>query len=165
RAASRTASIDSSFAGPMNAHVLTTRTSAPSGSRTSSWPARASTPSMISESTWFFGQPSVSRCTREPTAPSVAEVDELHRDGEVLPAQPLHHGLQVVALLPRDADLVALDRRLHLELRVLHQLHDLARLVDRDALLQVDRLLRGPRGSGLGVLEGHALERHLPLRE
>jgi hypothetical protein len=48
RAASRIASIDSSFAGPMNAHVFTTSTSAASGSSTSSCPPRVSMPSMSS---------------------------------------------------------------------------------------------------------------------
>src|SRR5690606_39886130 len=50
-------SMDSSFAGPMKAHVLTTRTSADWGSWVSSQPARAKRPIITSESTRFFAQP------------------------------------------------------------------------------------------------------------
>src|SRR5436309_13460851 len=105
----------------MKAQVLTTSTSAASGSSTISWPRRASTPSMTSLSTWFFGQPRVRRCTRrgagvQASAISVPEVRELQRDAEVLPAQQLDHGLQVVLLLAGHPHLVALDGDLHLEL-------------------------------------------------
>src|SRR6478672_8383403 len=57
-AISRIVSIDSCFAESMKAHVLTTSTSASSGSRVNSWPAFCASPSMTSESTRFFGQPS-----------------------------------------------------------------------------------------------------------
>src|SRR5438552_8345396 len=110
---SRIASIDSSLAGVMKLQVLTTSTSASAGSSTTSWPRRASTPSITSLSTWFFGQPSVSRWTRR--GASVMEVRELHRDAEVALAEEPHHGLQLVLLLPRDAQLIALDRDLHLQ--------------------------------------------------
>src|SRR5947207_406009 len=60
-AISRIASIDSCFAESMNAHVLTTRTSAPSGSRVSSCPASCARPSITSESTRFLGHPRETR--------------------------------------------------------------------------------------------------------
>src|SRR5690242_19719881 len=56
-AISRIASTDSCLAESMNAHVLTTRTSASEASAVSSCPARSASPSITSESTRFFGQP------------------------------------------------------------------------------------------------------------
>src|SRR5262249_3787218 len=127
----------------MKAHVFTTSTAAACGSRAISWAARVSTPSMTSLSTWFFGHPSVvTWMRRRCSTGSVPEVDELHGDAEVALAQQLHHGLQVVALLARHPHLIALDGDLHLELGVLHLLDYLARLLDRDPLLEVDALLR-----------------------
>src|ERR1700751_4798264 len=134
------ASIDSSLAGWMKLHVFTTSTSAASGSRTSSCPRRASTPSITSLSTRFLGQPRVRRWTRRG---SVTEVRELHGDTEVVLAKELHDRLQLLLLLARDPHLFPLDGARDLELRVLHQLHDLARLVAGDALLEVDLLLGG----------------------
>src|SRR5215475_11536525 len=55
------ASTDSCLAESMKAQVLTTSTSAFSGSRVSSWPASCASPSMTSESTRFLGQPSETR--------------------------------------------------------------------------------------------------------
>src|SRR5262249_8587800 len=57
-AISRIVSIDSCFALSMKAQVLTTRTSASAASCVSSCPARCARPSITSESTRFFGQPS-----------------------------------------------------------------------------------------------------------
>src|SRR5947207_1425187 len=159
---SRTASIDSSFAGPMKLHVFTTSTSAASGSSTSSCPRRARTPSMTSLSTRFLGQPSVSRWTRRG---SLTEVGELHRDAEVALANRLQRRLQVVPLLARHPDLVALDRDLDLQLQILHELHDLAALLRRDALLELDGLLRRPRRPRLDVAPLERLQRHLPPSE
>src|SRR5262245_3672930 len=163
---SRMASIDSSLAGAMKLHVFTTSTSAVSGSSTSSWPRRVSTPSMTSLSTWFFGQPRVRRCTRrgagvDASAISVPEVRELQRDAEVVPAQQLDHGLQIILLLTRHPHLIALDGDLHLELGVLDQLHDLTRLVGGDALLQVDLLLGAARRAGLDRPGLYGLQRDL----
>src|SRR5438034_102449 len=124
------ASMDSSLAGWMKLHVFTTSTSAASGSTTSACPSRASTPSITSLSTRFLGQPRVSRWTRRG---SVTEVRQLDRDAEVALADETDHGLQVVLLLRAHAHLVSLDGHLELQLGVLHQLHDLAGLVDRDA--------------------------------
>src|SRR5216110_687320 len=87
---SRIASIDSSLAGVMKLQVLTTSTSASAGSSTISWPRRASTPSITSLSTWFFGQPRVRKCTR-----LVTEVGELEGDAQVLLAEKLDHGLEI----------------------------------------------------------------------
>src|SRR5206468_4024281 len=56
-AISRIVSIDSCFAESMNAHVLTTSTSAAVASFVSSWPASRASPSITSESTRFLGQP------------------------------------------------------------------------------------------------------------
>src|SRR5262245_9190016 len=166
RADSRMASIDSSLAGPMKAHVFTTRTSAASGSSTISCPARVRTPSMTSVSTWFFGQPRVTTCTRRRLDTcSITEVDELHRDPEVAVAQQLDHALQVVALLPGHAHLIGLDGRLDLELRILDQLDDLARLVGGDAFLEREVLLRAAARPGLDRFLGQRLQRHLPARE
>src|SRR5207247_9270934 len=116
------ASMDSSLAGWMKLHVFTTSTSAASGSRTSSCPRRASTPSITSLSTRFLGQPRVRRWRRRG---SVTEVRELHGDAEVVLAEQRHDRLQLVPLLPAAAHLVALDGDLHLELRVLPLLHAL----------------------------------------
>src|SRR3954470_13522505 len=44
----------------MNAHVLTTTRSATSGAAAGTCPAARRVPVSLSESTWFFGQPSVS---------------------------------------------------------------------------------------------------------
>src|SRR6266480_4931284 len=155
------ASMDSSLAGWMKLHVFTTSTSAASGSRTSSCPRRASTPSITSLSTRFLGQPRVRRWTRRG---SVTEVRELHGDAEVALAQKLDDRLQLVLLLARDAHLVALDGDLHPELRVLHQPDDLARLVGGDALLEVDLLLGGAHRPRLWRAELERPQRHLPLR-
>src|SRR5262245_11384447 len=157
---SRIASIDSSLAGLMKLQVLTTSTSADSGSSTTSWPRRASTPSITSLSTWFFGQPRVRRWTR-----LVTEVGELDGDPEVVPAEALDHGLEIVLLLAGDPYLVALDGDLDLQLRVLHQLHHLARLLHRDSLLQGDLLLRTARRSGLDRPGLQRPERHLAPRQ
>src|SRR5205823_3905076 len=56
----RTVSIDSWRAASMNAHVLTTTTSASSGASAGTIPSASIVPVSLSESTWFFGQPRVS---------------------------------------------------------------------------------------------------------
>ena len=53
-------SIDSWRAASMKAHVLTTTRSASPGSSDACSPSASSVPISLSESTWFFGQPSVS---------------------------------------------------------------------------------------------------------
>src|SRR2546421_5468037 len=140
----------------MKAHVLTMRHSASSARSVIAWPAAFRRPSISSESTWFFGQPSVVRWTF--TSRSGASVAvELERDPEVLVAQEGDDLLQVVARLADDADLVLVDRGLDLDLRVLDQPHDLLRLLDGNALLERDlltelvarRLLDGPVGQPL----------------
>ena len=54
------ASTDSWRASSMKAQVFTTTTSAEAAPSARSKPPAVSVPSSLSESTWFFGQPSVS---------------------------------------------------------------------------------------------------------
>src|SRR2546426_10822493 len=104
------ASIDSSLAGWMKLHVFTTSTSAASGSRTSSCPRRASTPSITSLSTRFLGQPRGRRGTRRG---SVTGGCELHGGARGALAQELDDRPQLVLLLCRDPHPVALGGDLH----------------------------------------------------
>src|SRR5262249_25805489 len=96
---------------------------------------------------------------------SHARAGGLPGDPEVGLTDELHRGLQVVTLLPRHPQLVALDRDLDLELRPLHDLDDLARLVGGNALLQLDPLLGRAHRPGLDRTFLQRLERHLPLGE
>ena len=66
---------------------------------------------------------------------SVAKVSELQRHAKIRLLEKLHDGLQIVAFLARHADLLALDRRLHLELGFLDRLDDLTGLIRVDAIL------------------------------
>src|SRR2546422_6285416 len=92
-------------------------------------------------------------------------VRELDRDAEVALLQEPDHLLEVVAVLARDADLVLLDRGLHLELRVLDEADDLPRLLDRDPLLERDLLLERPAGGLLDLAIRERLERYAALVE
>jgi hypothetical protein len=47
----------------MNPQVLTTSMSASAGSSTSTWPSARTRPSITSVSTWFFGQPRLTKYT------------------------------------------------------------------------------------------------------
>ena len=67
--------------------------------------------------------------------------------------------------LPAHADLVLLDGRLHLELRVLDEAHDLPRLLDGDALLERDLLAQRAARGRLDLAVGERLERHAALVE
>jgi hypothetical protein len=60
-ASSKMVSIDSFFASPMKPHVLTTMTSASSGSSTIFQPPPVATPSMTSVSTRFLTQPRLTK--------------------------------------------------------------------------------------------------------
>src|SRR3546814_5870676 len=76
----------------------------------------------------------------------VAEVLVLQR---LLDLQALYKGngvLQIVALLAGDAQAVALDRRLHLQLAALQLLHDALGEILADALLDGDELAHGVAG-------------------
>src|SRR5207249_602196 len=84
---------------------------------------------------------------------------------EVALLQEPDHLLEVVAVLARDADLVLLDRGLHLELRVLDEADDLPRLLDRDPLLERDLLLERPAGGLLDLAIRERLERYAALVE
>src|SRR6476469_8081465 len=94
-----------------------------------------------------------------------AVVGELHRELVVLAAHQLLHGLQVVALLAADAELVALH--LHLDALgafVADQLADLLGVLGADALLERDADLG--LAAGLPRLGGvQDLQRLLPLDE
>src|SRR5262245_43240836 len=171
-AISRIVLIDSSRARSMKAHVLTMTHSASSGAVAIGNPASVSMPSISSESTGFFGQPSVVRCTFmaggsipcKSGGLDATVIRELERDAEVFVAQ--HHDdlLQIVAVLAGHADLVLLNRGLHPDLRILDEPHDLAGLLDRDRLLERDLLPEHAAAALLGIAVGerllwlHALE-------
>jgi len=67
-------------------------------------------------------------------------VGELHVDPEIARAQQRHYFLQGIAILAGNAHQIPLDGRLDLLLAILDRLHDVARLLDGDALLQADLL-------------------------
>src|SRR5262245_31547497 len=171
-ASSRIVLIDSSRARSMKAHVLTMTHSASSGAGASRNPASVSIPSMSSESTWFFGQPSVVRwtCMAGGSIPckraglDAAVVRELEGDAEVFLAQHRDDLLQIVAVLARHADLVLLNGGLHPDLRILDEPDDLAGALDRDRLLERDLLPEHAAAALLGIAVGerllwlHALE-------
>src|SRR5262245_10834736 len=94
-----------------------------------------------------------------------AVVGELHLDTQVLLPEELDHRLEVVPVLAEHADLVLLDLRLDLELRVLDEAHDLLRLLHRDPLLDVDPLAHGATRRGLDLAVAERLERHAPAVE
>src|SRR5258708_37047005 len=72
---------------------------------------------------------------RERGVRSVAEIHVLQGVGDLEALDVGDRGLQVVAFLAADAQLVALDRGLDLELRALDLLDDRARQLGVDALL------------------------------
>src|SRR5450756_132811 len=96
---------------------------------------------------------------------SAAEIRELKRDAEVRAAQESNGGLQIVLLLARDAQLLALDRDLHLQLAVLDGLYDLPRLFGGNALADRQDLSHGTLGRGLDRAVVESLQGHAPLRE
>src|SRR5262245_42453157 len=170
-ASSRIVLIDSSRARSMKAHVFTMTHSASSGAGASGNPASVSMPSMSSESTWFFGQPSVVRWTfmAEGSIPcrcrglDAAIVRELERDAEVLVTQHRDDLLQVVAVLAGHADLVLLNGRLYLHLRILDEPHDLPGALDRDPLLERDLLPQHAAPALLDLAVGERLQGHPAL--
>src|SRR6185503_17150250 len=127
---------------------------------------RCSTLARSSSMSWTMSFRSAT--PRPPRRPAVAKtrlpvVGELHVDAEVGVLQHLDDGLQVVPVLARDPDLLALDGGLDLELAALDDLHDFAGLLRGDALLQADDL---PRRAAQGLLdraEGQGLQRDVPL--
>ncbi len=68
--------------------------------------------------------------------------------------------LEIVAILAGHADLILLDGRLQPELGVLDDADDLARLLDGNALLELDGLTQHAPGRGLHLPVGEGLERH-----
>src|SRR5438477_11509580 len=99
-----------------------------------------------------------SRAT-SPLGSSAPVVVELEGDPEILLAEHRDHRLQVVATLGGHADLVLLDRGLHLELRVLDHPDDLPGLLHRDPLLQRDLLPDRAACRRLDLAEAERLER------
>src|SRR5215475_14363072 len=67
-------------------------------------------------------------------------VSELHVNAEIVISQGRNDLLQDVAVTARDSHGVALNRRLHFELRVFDEFDDLFGLLLRNALLQRDPL-------------------------
>src|SRR5687768_1735480 len=131
RPASTNASMDSFFAASIKPQVLTIITSASARSGVNSPPYPLSSPRYRSLSTVFLSQPSVTKPTftrgvraAAPTGSVAARrsavVAEFELDAEVFVAEKGHCGLKVISRRGRDADLIALNRRLHLlELRIL----------------------------------------------
>src|ERR1035438_10318136 len=92
-------------------------------------------------------------------------IGELHVDAEIGVAQQLDDALQCVAVATADAHQVALDGGLHLQFAVLDLAHDLARLLDGNALLQRDLLLHRGAGRRNERPVGQPLQRHLALHQ
>src|SRR5262245_2479880 len=90
-------------------------------------------------------------------------VSELHVNAEIVIAQGRDNLLQRVAVAARDAHGVALDRRLHFELRVFYELDDLFGLLLRNALLQSDTLANRPAQGRFDTAVSQSLERHAAL--
>src|SRR5712692_6062385 len=97
------------------------------------------------------GRPGRRSRATSPLGSSAPVVVELEGDPEILLAEHRDHGLQAVATLGGHADLVLLDRGLHLELRILDQPDDLPSLRERDPLLQRDLLPDRAAGRGLDL--------------
>src|SRR5579872_947600 len=95
---------------------------------------------------------------------SVAEVVELQRQVDLRAAQQLDRRLQIVALLAGDADLLALDAGLDLELRVLDEARYLPAGLGIDALPE-EHLLTGRGEVDLGLLDVEAGEVDAALAE
>src|ERR1700690_4369198 len=83
---SRLVSMDSFFAGEMNPHVLTMRTSASPGSAARRQPAPTSAAIIRSESTWFFAQPRLSTWNARPGPGLPGPCSVEGRDLEDIPA-------------------------------------------------------------------------------
>src|SRR5262249_44826958 len=79
-------------------------------------------------------------------SPQLAIVHELQVDPQVLRFQELDHGLELVLDFAGDAELVALNLCLDLQLRVADQLADLPRLVRVDPLADFYFLAHGAFG-------------------
>src|SRR5205807_3793187 len=94
-----------------------------------------------------------------------AVIRELHINPKILLLQQSHNLLQSIAVLSAHPNQIALDRSLHLLLRILDQLHDFARLLDRDPLLHGNPLLGYAAQSGLNRAIGEAFQRHSTLHQ
>src|ERR1035441_1855827 len=94
-----------------------------------------------------------------------AVVGELDVDAEVGVAQQLDYALQGVAVATADAHQVALDGRLHFQFAVLDLAHDLARLLDGNALLQRDLLFHRGAGRRNERTVSQPFQRHFALHQ
>src|SRR6185312_9986464 len=92
-------------------------------------------------------------------------VGELHVDAKILVAQKRNYLLQRVPIFAAHAHGVALNGSLNFQLRVLDELHDLARLLDRDALLKRNPLPDRRSGCGFNCSVNQTFERDLPFDE
>src|SRR5271166_5345057 len=116
----------------------------------------------------FFGIVGYGRI--QEVAPSVGSiVGELHVDAKIVLPQHADDFLQSIAVFAADANQIALDGGLHLFLRVLDELDNLARLLDRDTLLHGNTLPHGRACSLLDRavrqgLEGNAALHQLSLQ-
>ena len=94
-----------------------------------------------------------------------AEVGELDLDAVVSAAKDAHDLLEDVLILGDDADGLALDGGLRLELGVLDGGDDLLGVLAGDALLQLDLLAHRLAGGLLDLFELEVLERDSTLDE
>ena len=86
---------------------------------------------------------SVSLCLCAENALSITPIiRELQINPEIPRLEQSNDFLQSIAVFPADSHQISLDRSLHLLLRILDQLHDVARLFDRDALQEIIALLK-----------------------
>src|SRR5271165_3284301 len=123
--------------------------------------ARRGDLSPVSSCLMFFS--AASAISAVPTLLVRTVVRKLHVDSEILPLDQGDDLLQRIAVLAAHAHHVALNRRLHFLLRILDQLHDVAGLLDRNALLHGDLLLgRAARGRFDGAVS-QALQRYAAL--
>src|SRR5204863_9623647 len=98
-----------------------------------------------------------------PRSRSAAVVRGLKGDAEVALADQGDGLLQLVLVAPRDAHLVALDRRLHLQLRVLDLPDDFLRLLRLDPLHDLDVLPYRAAGGLLDLLIVERLQGYVAL--
>src|SRR6266496_2343468 len=92
-----------------------------------------------------------------------AVVGELQIDAEIRAAQKRHGRLKSVAVLARNAHVIARDGGLNLELAVLDLLDQVASLLDGDSLLHGDLLLHRGSGRRDDLAVRQALQRDLAL--
>src|SRR5450830_820020 len=128
--------------------------------------SRSTSPSLSAIISWWRAHRGSAGLTRgligaEILSPAV--VCELQGHAEVAPLQERDDGLKVVAVLARNADLVALDGRLDLDLRFLDRLDDLPGFLRRNPLLHLHGLPHGGSRGRLDLAELERLDGHTAL--